>query len=121
MSYAEYHVVTVTTATGGTITGYTPVVTGRVVGIVYTAATGTPLASTADFTITTETTAQSLWSESNVTASKTVNPVTAANLETGAASTLTEAPIYAARERVKIAIAQGGNTKTGVFTVIVGG
>jgi hypothetical protein len=119
MSYAEKHTVNVTTATGGGGVAYTSVVTGRIASIAYVSDGTTPFASTADFTITTEDTAQSIWSESNVTASKTVNPVTAANLESGAASSLTEAPIYAAGERIKIAVAQGGDTKSGAFTVVI--
>ena len=70
MSYAERHTVTVTTAAGGAGTGYTPVVTGEIAAIIYTAATG-GLASTTDLTVTTETTAQSLWSATNIAATST--------------------------------------------------
>ncbi len=119
MSYAERHTVSVTTATGGGAIGYTPVITGRIAAIAYAKATGSPFASTADITVTTDISAQSVWSEANVNASETNHPVAVANLTDGSASTLTEIPIYAANERVKIAIAQGGNTKIGTFTVII--
>jgi len=118
MSYAQSHTVTVTTATGGGGTGYTPVVTGRIAAVTYTQATG-GLASTSDLTVTTEDTAQSVWSATNINATTTVHPVAAANLPSGAASSLTEVPIYACGERVKIAVAQGGNTKTGSFQVVL--
>ena len=120
MSYAESHTVEVTTATGGDATAYTPVVTGRISAVKYTKATGTPFASTADFTITTDDTGQNVWVDSNINATETVYPVQIANLaSTGAASTLTEVPVYAAGERVKITIAQGGNTTNGTFTVVI--
>jgi len=120
MSYAQSHIVEATTATGGAVSAFTPVVTGRVSAIIYTRPTGAPYASTADFTVTTEDSGQNVWVEANVNASTTVNPVIASNIAgTGAASSLTESPIYAASERIKISIADGGNTKTGSFTVII--
>ena len=120
MSYAERHTQTVVTATGGTATVYTPVITGRIAAVVYTKATAAvAYASTVDFTITAETSAQNIWTEANVNATETAYPVAAAKLASGAASTITESPIYVAQERVKIVLAQGGNTKRGTFTVIV--
>lgn len=120
MAYAERHTVAVTTATGGTVTAYTPPVTGRVAMIRYVKDGTNPLASTSDFTITTDQTGQNLWVDSNINATENVYPVIAANLGgTGGASTLTEAPVYAAAERIKIVIAQGGNTKVGTFVVVV--
>jgi len=119
MSYSQRHTVAVTTATSGTTTGYTPVVTGRVAAIAYTKPTGTPFASTVDFTITTENSAQTVWTQANQNASATKHPVAAASLPSGAASTLTEVPIYAANERVKIGITNGGAAKTGTFTVLI--
>ncbi|MES0444976.1 MAG: hypothetical protein ABUJ92_00385 [Desulfobacterales bacterium] len=119
MSYAERHTVAITTSTGGLATGHTPVVTGRISAIIYTRPTGTPFASTADVTVTTEDSGQSIWAELNVNASETNYPLVAGNLQSGAASTLTEVPLYAANERVKIAIAQGGNAKAGTFIVVI--
>lgn len=116
----EYHTVSITTATGGGATAYTPVVRGRVAAIIYTKDATTPLASTADFTITTEDTGQNLWVDTNVNASEIVYPLIAGNLGgSGVASTITEVPVYAAFERVKIVIAQGGNTKVATFKVLV--
>lgn len=120
MSYVERHSVSVTTATGGGATGYSPPVTGRIANVIYTAATGTPFASTADFTITAEGSGLGLWTESNVTASKTVSPTQQAHDQVGATETdPTRVPIWVANERVKIVVAQGGNTKTGTFEVVV--
>lgn len=72
-------------------------------------------------TVTLEESGLTLWSETGVNASKTVYPVAAAALTTGAASTLTERPIMASNERIKIVIASGGNAKAGTFKVVVGG
>jgi len=120
VSYVERHVVDVATATGGGVTAYTPVVTGRIAAIRYVKDGTTPLASTSDFTITTDESAQNLWVDSNINASENVYPVIAGNLAgTGAASVLAEVPVYASRERVKIVVAQGGNTKVGRFIVVV--
>ena len=120
MSYVEKHTVNVTTATGGGFTGYTPNVTGRIAAIRYVKDGTAPLASTADFTITTEDSAQNLWVDTNINASENVYPVLAGNIAgTGAASTLSEVPVYAALERIKIVVAQGGNTKLGSITVVV--
>lgn len=119
MSYVEKHDVVPVTATGGGVTAYTPVVTGRVSAIIYTKAGTNPYDAGSDVTITTEDSGQNLWTEVNVNASESNYPVVAASLPNGTASTITETPIYAAGERVKIVIAQGGNTKTGTFTVII--
>ncbi len=116
MSYVEYQDVAVTTAAGGGATVYSTVVRGRIQQVQYIK---TDFADGVDFAITTEVTAQNIWTETNVNAAKVVNPVTAADLESGTASTLTELGIYAAAERVKIVIVAGGNTKTGSFRLIV--
>lgn len=120
MSYIQRHVVSVTTATSGVATEYTPVITGRVVSIIYTKATAAvAFASTADFTITLKETSQTLWSGSNVNASAEKVPARQVTTTTGAAVTGVYEQFYAANDKVKIAIAQGGNTKQGTFTVIV--
>ena len=116
MAYAQAFTVSVTTASDGSATVFSPVVTGRIQQIVYTKDT---FANGVDFTITLEDTGQNLWTESNVNASKNVNPRTAADLESGSASVLTEVGIYAAAERVKIVIAQGGDELTGSFQIVV--
>jgi len=118
MSYAELHTVTVTTATSGAGTGYTPVVTGKIALVKYAKATG-GLASTSDLDVTTEVSAQTVWSATNINATTEQRPVAVAQLPSGVDSSLTEVPIYAAQERIQITVAQGGNTKSGAFTVIV--
>ncbi len=116
------HCLDVTTDASGNATVYTsqPIV-GAIIAISYVKAGSGGFDDTVDFAITLETTGQNIWTESNVTASKTVNTRVPAAKADGTASTLTEVPVHAAHERLKIAIAQGGNAKTGKFIVVVGG
>ena len=126
MSYAQRHTVSLTTTTGGAATEYTPPVTGRVLYVRYNK---TDFANGVDFAVTTELTGQNVWTESDVNSAKTVYPVAYANTVLGVQLTASGAlltsgsaefaPIVAANERVKIVIAQGGNTKAGSFDVVV--
>lgn len=115
MSYPQRQDVSVTTAADGTATAYSSVITGIVVAIIYTK---DDFVNGVDFTITAETTGQNLWTDTNINASETVNPIVAANTQDGAASTTVFKEICLANERVKIVIAQGGNVTSGTFTVI---
>ena len=112
--------VTLTTDASGDATGYTEEINGKICSITYTK---TDYANGVDFTVTTEQTAQNLWVELNVNAGKTVAPRQAVHDTAGAGVVYTSdnKPIVDAislcQERVKIVVAQGGNTKTGKFTV----
>lgn len=116
--FAQRHRIDITTAADGSATAYSPAgISGRIHAIVYSKGN---FADTVDFTITLEATGESLWTDTNITASEIVYPVQKANLGgTGAASTITEVPIIAANDRVKIVIATGGNATTGTFYVVV--
>ncbi|NGO50435.1 hypothetical protein [Allomesorhizobium camelthorni] len=111
-------VVDILTATDGGATEYSPPLTGRLVEVIYTKDASNALASTADFTVTTERDGQAVWNGVNVNASTSVRPVRAGSTVSGAASTLTEVPLHLADDRVKFVVAQGGNAKAGRFTVI---
>lgn len=120
--HVERHTVEIITATGGGATGYTPPITGSINEIIYTAATAaSALASTADFTVTVERDGRGLWAESNITASKAVRPRRAPTSVLGATASTApiNEPVMVANDRVKIVVAQGGNTKQGTFSVIV--
>lgn len=123
--HVERHAVTVTTDGSGDATAYTSAyVTGAILSVQYVK---TDYAAGVDFAITTETTAQGLWTESNVNASATRAPRQATHDTVGAAllyaagGTAQACPVYVAQERVKIVIAQGGASKVGTFYVTVGG
>ena len=79
-----------------------------------------------DFTITTETTLQTVWDEDDVNADKTVCPRQATHSTAGVAATYdgTRAVldyVYADFENLKIVIGSGGNAKSGVFRIFTSG
>ena len=123
MSYAERHTVTLVTDASGDATGYSPVITGRILTIHYVA---TDYSAGVDFTITAEATGETIWTESNVNATKTVAPRQATHSTAGvaalyaAAGTAVNDHVALANDRVKIVVAAGGNAKTGAFHIIVG-
>lgn len=114
--------VELTTAADGTVTGYTPRLSGRIHSVHYVK---TDFADGVDFTITSEATGESIWAESNVNAAKVCNPRAAVHSQAGVAAlyaaggTAVLDYIAIASDRVKIAIAQGGNAKVGTFHVLV--
>lgn len=122
MSYVQRHEVLITTAADGSATAYTVPVTGRVSRIVYVKGT---FDNGVDFAITIERTAESLWTESNVNASAARSPRVPTHDGLGVASLYAaggepvEDKFALAEDRVKIAIAQGGNVKAGTFHVYV--
>ena len=127
MSYARSVAVAVTTNASGAATAYSEVVNGRILTIVYAPHASTPLDTGADVTVTTETTAQSVWAESDIgTSALARSPRQATHGTDGSASLFaaggepTEDYIWAAGERIKVVVAQGGNVKSGTFTFIVG-
>lgn len=115
-------VVPVTTASDGSATAYTPYLSGKVISIRYVK---TDYADTVDFTVTADVTGEGIWTEENVTASATRHPRAATHSTAGAAAlyasggTAVLAPVALGRDRVKIAVANGGDTKTGTFHVTV--
>lgn len=118
MQWAEKHTVAITTAVGGAATAYTKrKVTGQVHTIIYTK---DDFAAGVDFTITTETTLQGLWTELDVNASAIRAPQQPTHTQAGVADTDPgNRPIIAVEERIKIVIAQGGDAKNGTFDIII--
>lgn len=115
-------VVSVTTAADGTATAYTPYLSGKITAIHYIK---TNYADGVDFTITAEATGETIWTESNVNASKVCMPRGATHSNAGVAAlyasggTAVNDLIRVSRDRVKIVLAEGGNAKTGTFHVVV--
>lgn len=115
-------VVNVTTASDGSATYYTPYLSGRITAIHYIK---TDFADGVDFTITGEATGETIWTESDVNAAKVCRPRAATHSTAGVASlyasggTAVNDLVRLSRDRVKIVIASGGNTKTGAFHVVV--
>lgn len=122
MSYVQRHTVSVTTDGSGDATAYTPVVNGLLKQIIYAK---TDFADGVDFTITTETTAQNLWVDTNVNASEKVAPREPTADAVGDASLYAagglavEDSIPIADERIKIVVSSGGAAKTGTFHFVL--
>lgn len=123
--YAERHRLTLVTDASGDATGYTPHVLGRVLAIVYTKDGTTPFANGVDVTVTAEATAQAILALTDQNASGTFYPRQQVHGPTGTGLTLNgtqtvNEPVTVAGDRVKVVVAQGGDTKTGTVDVIVG-
>ena len=122
MGYAEKHTLNLTTDSAGDVTAYTPRVSGRISQIVYTKI---DFDAGVDFTITVDDTAEGVWTESNVNASKTVAPRQPTHDLVGVASLYAAAgegvedKIALANDRVKVVIAAGGNVKSGTIDVLI--
>lgn len=114
--------VDITTAADGSATAYSPYLSGYLHQIQYVK---TDFADGVDFTITAEATGETLWTESNVNAAVIKAPRQATHSTAGVAAlyaaggTAVNDRIALSRDRVKIAIASGGDTKTGSFTILV--
>lgn len=101
-------------------TAYSPYISGYIESIQYVK---TDYADGVDFTITAEATGETIWTESNVNAAVVKRPRAATHSTAGvaalyvAAGTAVNDRIALGRDRVKIAIAQAGATKTGTFVI----
>lgn len=115
-------VVSVTTASDGSYTGYSPYLSGKIAAIHYLK---TNFTDGVDFTITAETTGETIWTESNVNAAKACFPRGATHSNAGVAAlyaaggTAVNDMIRLGRDRVKIVLASGGNATTGAFHIVV--
>lgn len=124
MSYIQKDSITVTVAADGTATAYSERRTGKISQIRYVK---NNFANGVDFTITVEGTGETVWTESNVNASKTCAPRQATHGTDGVASlyagsgTAVQDKVAVAEDRVKIAIAQGSagsGGETGTFHIL---
>lgn len=123
MSYAQRIAVSVTTIADGSATAYSSeVVTGKLSQIRYVK---TDFADGSTFTITSEATGETLWTETGVNASATRAPRQATHGTDGVASlyaaagTAVQDKIALANDRIKIVIANGGNVTTGTFHFVL--
>jgi hypothetical protein len=115
MNYRSESVV-ITADASGDATGYIGPLNGLLKYIRYVAHGSTPYTNTVDFTITSETTGAALWSATDVAASTTYSPGALIS-----ASTTQYVQIPLANDRIKIVIAQAGDSKIGTFYAITEG
>lgn len=109
------------TATG---TGYSPYFSGYIESIEYIKDGSAAYSDGVDITITADVTGEALLSLTDQNSSVVKRPRTATHTTAGVAATLDGTRpaldrIALSRDRVKVAIAQGGNGKTGTFVVTV--
>lgn len=129
MSRLTRHVVSVTTDSDGAATGYTDVpVNGFIHSIRYIPDGSSPLDTNADVDITGEATGIVVLDDDNIgTSAYTVMPRFATTDQTNTASLYAsggepvEDRVGIANERLKVVIASGGDTLTGVFHILVEG
>ncbi len=122
MGYFESEAISITTDASGDATGVSRNFNGTVHEIRYDGG----FDATADFTITLA--AINVWTESNVTNSATKrlprqathDGVGVASLYAGSGEPV-EDSFVAANEELAITIAQGGNAKTGILTLVIEG
>ena len=118
---------TLTTDASGDATDYTPSIAGRLMAIHYIKNGTTPYNNGVDFTITNETTGLTIWAQLNVNVSTSVYPRVATHNSDGtpalyASGGLGVLDYFAlARHRIKIVVANGGNTKDGSFLFVIDG
>jgi len=115
-------VVSVTTASDGSATAYSPFLSGYIHEIHYIK---TNYADGVDFTITAEATGETIWTQSDVNAAVVKAPRQATHSTAGVASlyaaggTAIQDRVALANDRVKIVLAQGGNATSGAFHIVV--
>lgn len=126
--YCERHTLSITTDADGAATVYsTTRVTGRIFSVRYVPAGSNELATGADVDLTGEVSGVVIFDKDNIgTTAFTVAPRQPTHDTGGTAAlyasggTAVNDYIVLAGERLKIIVAQGGNTKSGTFYVHVG-
>ena len=128
MSYTERHTLSITVDASGDATVFTPVLNGKLNAIIYNKTDWVDPASPVvgpTFLITTETTGQTLWSESGITSSKDVAPrqpthdsAGAASLYAGAGEAV-EDKYAVVEERIKVVISAAGNATSGEIIILM--
>lgn len=112
----------ITTAADGSATVTSPQISGKIHSVHYDKE---DFADGVDFAVTANATGETIWAESNVNASAIRYPRAATHSTAGVAAlyasggTAVLDKIAIAQDVIKVVIAQGGNAKTGVVTVLV--
>ncbi len=116
MAFPQMVSVSATTDGSGNATVYTEAFRGRINAVQYVK---TDFADGVDFTITTETSAQNVWVDTNINAAEVVQPRIQSNDTAGVLISGAYDAIRVYNERVKIIVGSGGDTKTGTFRVFL--
>lgn len=113
----ETYDIALTTLADGTVTAYSPAVSGEIRCVQFI---DTDLDATADITITLETSTRPVLALTDQAASAVFYPVVAGHGPTGTISTVHFQSIPVAKERIKVVVAQGGNVKTAIIRIVMG-
>jgi len=119
------HILTIVAAADGSATAYSPYLSGKLCAIHYVKAGSNNYTDGVDFTITAEATGETLWTESNVNASKACMPRGATHSTAGVAALYASGGVAVndlirlSRDRVKIVLAAAGNATTGTFHIVM--
>jgi hypothetical protein len=114
----------VTTDAEGAATGYSPVVSGRVLAIRYAK---TDYADGVDLVVTVEGTGEAIVTLTDMNAATVVYPRSGIHDTAGAAAVFIAAgqaireSVCIANDRLKFVLAAGGNAKSGKFYALIGG
>ena len=113
--------VNVTTDDQGDAVAYSPQCNGLVRTVEYVKPTSGGLDAATDIDIIADVSGAVIWTNDDLSASKVIHPLTQAQDNTGADIVGAYAPICLADERIKITVANGGNTLSGQFVFTIEG
>lgn len=113
--------VAVTTSALGAAVAYSPQCNGLVRTVEYIKPTSGGLDAATDIDIIADVSGAVIWTNDDLSASKVIHPLTPAQDNTGADITGVYAPICLADERIKITVANGGDSLSGTFIFTIEG
>lgn len=120
MRLTRVSVPVVTSALGAAVV-YTPALNGMVRSVRYIKPTSGGLDGGTDIDIVTDKGAVVVWDKDNLAASAVIYPMVPAHDNTGTLVTGSYAPIPVCDERIKITVANGGDTLAGTFEFTIEG
>jgi hypothetical protein len=113
--------VNVTTDDQGDAVAYSPQCNGLVRTVEYVKPTSDGLDAATDIDIIADVSGAVIWTNDDLSDSKVIHPLAPAQDNTGADIVGAYAPICLADERIKITVANGGNTLSGQFVFTIEG
>ena len=113
--------VNVTTDDQGDAVAYSPQCNGLVRTVEYVKPTSDGLDAATDIDIIADVSGAVIWTNDDLSDSKVIHPLAQAQDNTGADIVGAYAPICLADERIKITVANGGNTLSGQFVFTIEG
>lgn len=126
--YPQKQTISLTSAVGGAASGYSTVITGRILSVHYVPDVSVPFTGTPNFSVKTEDSGQNVWVQSGVTPSARLDmaPRQATHSTAGVAAlyagsgTAVNDFVYAAHERVTFSVTGAGDAKKATFILVYG-